>query len=104
MLIEQGHVWVGRAVLALGEGNPKWIDGFRGAFSNFACSAKDILEAVSILHKEFEESNYTLIGLESILPAQMLDRPLTEYERELVEATKKYPVQFKNVHLYKGDA
>lgn len=104
MLNAKGDVWVGRAILALKEANPKWIDGFRGAFSNFACSADSIIEAVGKLYREFEESHFTLIGLESILPVQMLDHPLTDYEKELIEATKRYPVQFKNVHLHKGDA
>lgn len=104
MLTTQNNVWVGRAILSLEKASPKWADGFRGAFANVACSAKDIAEAVSLLHKEFEESHYVLTGLEGFFLAQMLDRPLTDYERDLVDATKEYPVQFKNVHLHKGDA
>ena len=38
-----------------------------------------------------------------MLPMQMLDRQLTVHEAALVEATDKYPVQFKDVHLHKGD-
>jgi hypothetical protein len=104
MLTTQNDVWVGRAVLALEKTNPKWDEGFRGAFVNVACSAKDIAQAVDLLRKEFEESNYILTGLEGFFLTQMLDRPLTDYEKDLVDGTKEYPVQFKNVHMHKADA
>lgn len=98
------NVWIGRAILSIERASPKWVEGFTGAFANVACSAKDIAEAVSLLRQEFEESNFVLIGLEAFVLVPMLDRPLTDYEKELIEGTKGYPVQFKNVHLHKGDA
>lgn len=104
MLTTPNNVWIGRAVLSIERNNLKWAEGFRGAFANVACSAKDIAEAVGLLCQEFEESNYILTGLEGFILVQMLDRPLTDYEKDLVDGTKEYPVQFKNVHLHKGDA
>lgn len=101
--MQQKGVWVGTATLLLASANPKRAEGFVGAFSGFACSAENIADAIKALHREFDESGYILVGVESMLPVHMLDRQLTDYETELVEATSQYPVQFKNVHLHKGD-
>jgi hypothetical protein len=101
--MQQQDVWLGTATLLLGSENPKRLEGFIGAFSSFACSAGNIVEAMKALHREFEESGYILVGVENMVPVHMLDRQLTAYETELVEATSQYPVQFKNVHLHKGD-
>ncbi|HET9818682.1 MAG TPA: hypothetical protein VFP92_05905 [Rhodanobacteraceae bacterium] len=98
------NIWTGRAVLLLTEKNPERSKGLIGAFCGFACAADNVAEAVTLLYRELEESGYLVVGLEDALMVQMLDRPLTDYEKELVEATKKYPVQIKNVHLHKGDA
>jgi hypothetical protein len=101
--MELKGIWIGTATLLLADTNPKRAEGFVGAFAGFACSAENIVEAMKSLCREFEESGYVLIGVESMLPVHMLDRQLTDYETELVEATNQYPVQFKNVHLHKGD-
>lgn len=97
-------VWIGRAVLKLTESNPERNKGFIGAFCGFACVADNLVEAVTLLDRELKESGFLVVGLEDALMVRMLDRPLTDYEKELVEATKTYPVQFKNVHLHKGNA
>lgn len=96
-------VWIGVAVLGLSDENPKRAEGFVGAFAGFASSASTIPDAVAALAEEFGESHYVLLGFEYMLPAERLDRELTAYESELVTATEQYPVQFKDVHLHKGD-
>jgi hypothetical protein len=96
-------VWFGLATLLLVNSNPKRSEGFIGAFAGFACRAANIAEAVEALRREFEESGYVLVGVKHMLPMHMLDRQLTGYEAELLEAIDGYPVQFKDVHLHKGD-
>jgi hypothetical protein len=91
------------ANLQLAGANPKRSEGFTAAFAGFACKASNIAEAIELLRREFEESAYVLAGVEHMLPMQLLDRPLTTYEVELVEATEKYPVQIRDVHLHKGN-
>ena len=95
--------WLGTATLVLANTNPKRAEGFIGGFAGFASSAENIAEAVKALRDEFEESGYSLVGIDNMLPAHMLDRQLTDYETELMDAIGSYPVQFKNVHLHKGD-
>lgn len=97
------NVWLGMATLVLASANPKRSEGFIGAFAGFACRAANIAEAVEALRREFEESGYILIGIKHMLPMHMLDRQLTIYETKLLEAIDDYPVQFKDVHLHKGD-
>lgn len=63
-----------------------------------------MIEAIALISAELDENGYELLGFESFLPADVLDRELTNYEQELVSATSSYPVQFKDVHLYKPDA
>lgn len=92
------------AVLRLSQSNAKRSEGFTGAYAGVACSAKDAVEAATLISEEFDESGYELLGFESFLPADILGRELTDYEEELVMATNSYPVQFKNVHLHKPDA
>lgn len=92
------------AVLRLSESNAKRNEGFAGAFAGIACLAKDVVEATTLISSELDENGYELLGFESFLPANMLDRELTDYEEELVNATSSYPVQFKDVHLHKPDA
>lgn len=104
MLGTQQNVWTGCAVLLLADSNPKRAEGFIGAFCNFACAATDLVQVIDLLYRELDESGYVVVGLKDTLMIQMLDRPLTDYEEELIEATREYPVQFKNVHLHKGDA
>lgn len=70
----------------------------------FACANESITGAIQAVFDEFAKSGYHLIGVESMLPAHMHDRDLTPYEKELLEATKDYPVQFKDVHLHKGNS
>lgn len=101
---EYENIWLGTAVLMLAEENSKRSEGFIGAFSGFACKTLDIAEAVRLLCEEFKESGYLLIGIEGMTLVNMLDRELTSYEEGLIAATAEYPVQFKNVHLHKGDA
>jgi len=96
-------VWVGMANLQLASTNPKRSEGFTGAFAGFACRAANIVEAVELLQREFEESGYVLVGIRHMLLTHMLDRQLTTYEAELVKAVDTYPVQFMDVHLHKGD-
>jgi hypothetical protein len=83
--------------------NPKRSEGFIGAFAGFASRAANIVAAIEALSREFEESGYVLVGVEHMLPVHMHDRQLTSYETELIDSIDKYPVQFKNVHLHKGD-
>lgn len=92
------------AVLRLSQSNTKRSEGFTGAYAGIACSAKNAVEAAALISNEFAENGYELLGFESFLPADMLDRELTDYEEELVMATNSYPVQFKDVHLHKPDA
>jgi hypothetical protein len=96
-------VWLGVAVLALSDANPKREEGFVGAYAGFASKAATIWEAVAALAREFDENGFYLLGFENMLPAECLDRELTTYERELLRATEEYPVQFKDVHLHKSD-
>ena len=96
-------VWVGLAVLRLSLTNKKRVEGFTGAFAGVACLANDVAEAVDSLAKEFNEHGYELIGFENFLPVSVLERELTPYEEGLVEAATSYPVQFKDLHLHKGD-
>lgn len=92
------------AVLRLSQSNAKRNEGFTGAFAGIACLAKDLVEAVTLISSELDENGYELLGFESFLPTYTLDRELTNYERELVNATSSYPVQFKDIHLHKPDA
>ena len=91
------------ATLLLSDENPKRSEGFVGAYAGFACRARNISDAVIALSREFGEAGYIVVGLEHVIPVERLDRGLTPYERELLEATGEYPVQFKDVHLHKGD-
>jgi hypothetical protein len=102
--MDQGTVWIGMAVLRLSQANAKRREGFTGAFAGIACLASDVVEAVRLASNELDENGYELLGFESFLPVDMLDRELTDYEEGLVSATSSYPVQFKDVHLHKGDA
>jgi hypothetical protein len=92
------------ANLQLTSANPKRAEGFTGAFASFACKASNIVEAVDALCKEFEESGYVLVGIEHMLPVESLNRQLTTYESVLVAAVATYPIQFRDVHLHKGDS
>jgi hypothetical protein len=96
-------VWVGMASLRLASANPKRRDGFAGAFAGFACRASNIAEAANLLLREFDECGYELVGFEHMILLQLLDRDLTPYEKGLVQAVESYPVQFRDVHLHKGD-
>lgn len=100
----QAKVWLGMAILGLKESNIKKRQGFVGAFAAVACAALDVAEATRLISCEFDENGYELLGFESLMPAQMLERELTDYEAVLVESAASYPVQFKDVHLHKGDA
>jgi hypothetical protein len=99
----QQTVWLGNAVLTLAQANPRRAEGYVGAFAGFACTAGSIYEAMKALYSEFAESGYCLVGVESMTPVHMVDRPLTKHESDLIEAIGTYPVQFRNVHLHKGD-
>jgi hypothetical protein len=103
MLEMQKHTWIGTATLLLSDANPKRSDGFVGAFAGFACIAEDIAAAVVAVCREFQEAGYVVIGLEHMLPVDRLDRDLTSYEKELLQAAEEYPVQFRDVHAHKGD-
>ncbi|MBI1210551.1 MAG: hypothetical protein GC190_03740 [Alphaproteobacteria bacterium] len=93
-------IWIGLATLVLAGEHPARNDGFAGGFAGFAVAANRIATAVANLVNEFGEHGYLVVGLEGMLPVSMLDREMTEHEAALVEATKSYPVQFKNVHLH----
>jgi hypothetical protein len=101
--MQDKSVWIGVAVLALSDANPKRAEGFVGAFAGFASCAATVSEAVAILDQEFREAGYVLLGVDYMLPVERLDRELTAYECELLRAAEEYPVQFKDVHLHKGD-
>lgn len=98
------EIWVGMATLVLLPTNVKRSEGFVGAYAGFAVRSATLADAVAALSKEFEESGFVVMGIDAMMPVAMLDRPLTEHEQMLVEASETYPVQFKNVHLHKGDA
>lgn len=97
-------VWVGTAVLVPTPENQARADNYIGAYAGVACRATTIANAVQLIASEFLENGYALLGFETLLPVGSLDREMTDYENELVEATAVYPVQFRDVHLHKGDA
>ena len=92
------------AVLRLSPANVSRDEGFIGAYAGVACLAKDIAEAVKLCSSELRENEFELLGFESFLQVDALDRELTEYEESLVSAVSSYPVQFRDFHLHKGDA
>jgi hypothetical protein len=102
--VDVNGVWVGTAVLVPTPENQVRADNYIGAYAGVACRATTIAKAVQLMASEFYENGYALLGFESLLPVGSLDRELTDYERALAEATAVYPVQFRDVHLHKGDA
>lgn len=97
------QVWLGVARLTVDTGNPKRTAGFTGAYAAFACRAADLVAALTLLCGEFREAGYNVIGFNHCTLLDLLERELTAQEAELVKATTQYPVQFKNIHLHKGD-
>lgn len=96
-------IWMGTAVLRLGDGHPYRKTGHTGAFAPFACEKDGLEEAISALRSEFEQNDLIMIGLREFLPEYVIDRVLTEYEQELVDGLQTYPVQFRDVHIYKDN-
>jgi hypothetical protein len=78
--------------------------GYRGAIVAFACQAVDIVECCRQIASELAENGLVLKGFEYLMDQAHLDRETSEYEEELVHRLASYPVQFENVHYFKGDA
>jgi hypothetical protein len=95
--------WTGMAIMVLGDTHPSRAEGYIGAFAAVACRAERIVDALRNLSDEFERNDLVLIGIENFISTEMLDRSLTGAENELLSALQRYPVQFNNVHLHKGD-
>lgn len=98
------QVWIGTAELMLAPTNAKRSEGFVGGYAAFACRADSFLQAAKALEREFFEAGYLLVGVQSMVSRDSLDRALTEHESSMVELTAKHAVQFRNVHLHKGNA
>ena len=99
----KSDVWLGMAVVSLTPSNDRRSDGYVGGFVNFACRSSSIHEAVAALSSELAESEYGLVGLESVSSLTMFARELTALESSLVAGLDAYPVRLGAVHLHKGD-
>lgn len=98
----KSEIWIGTVLLSpLPDGKKK---EYIGAYASVACCADSFNKAVELIIAEFYENRYEVIGFENFMPMTMLERELTDYEKTLVDATSAYPVQFKNVHLFKGNS
>lgn len=78
--------------------------GHRGAVVVFACQAIDIVECCRQISSELAENGLNLKGFEYLMDQAHIDREISAYEQELVDRIGSYPVQFENVHYFKGDA
>lgn len=95
--------WIGKAFCAISEDRPEFADGCRGAYVVVACRACDIADATRAISAELGESGLNVRGFEHLFDISYLDRPLSEYEQQLISRLTSYPVQFENVHFFKAD-
>lgn len=97
-------VWLGKAFCTVAPNNDQFRLGYCGAFVVFACQAVDIVECCRLVSSELAENGLILKGFEYLMDQARIDRDISTYEDELVHRLGSYPVQFENVHYFKGDA
>jgi hypothetical protein len=103
-MTEVSFVWLGKGFCTLTPENDQYEAGHRGAYVVFACQARDIVECCQQVRNELVEHRLVLVGFEYLIDQAHIDRELSTYERELIDRLGAYPVQFQNVHYFKGDA
>jgi hypothetical protein len=96
-------VWLGKALCYLESSNSQYLEGNRGAYLIFVVSSKNLGEAVNLICSELLENGLKIVGFEYFFAEKYLDREPSNYEIRLIERLDKYPVQFENVHFFKGD-
>ena len=96
-------IWLGTAFCTLGPQHEQAGLGYRGAYVPFACAALDIVDCCRLVASELADNNLILKGLSDLTDAAYHEHALTEYQQRLVERLQGYPVQFENVHYFKGD-
>lgn len=97
-------VWLGRAFCTVSSENEQYRGGYRGAIVVVACQAADVVESCQRISAELAENKLNLRGFEYLMDKDHSDREISEYEVGLIERLPSYPVQFENVHYFKGDA
>jgi hypothetical protein len=102
--MDDNSVWLGRAFCSVAKENPEFAKGNRGAILNFACSAPSIEQCTQLLANEMTRIELELRGFDFLFQKEYLDREPSEYEAGLVDKLNTYPVQYHNVHFFKGDA
>lgn len=96
--------YIARAFCSVGEGNPEYSDGMRGAYVNIVCLAGSLRKAVKLMSKELSEIELKIVGFDFVFDERFLDRAPSEYERALLARLETYPVQFEKVHYFPPDS
>jgi hypothetical protein len=97
-------VWLGKAFCTIAPDTDQFRSGNRGALVVFACEAVDLIECCRLISSELAENGLALKGFEYLMDQAHVDREISTYEKELIQRLGSYPVQFRNVHYFKGDA
>jgi hypothetical protein len=99
-MLVTNRTWLGKAFCTVDRARPEYKQGHRGAVFVFACIADTLQSCVESITNEMVEHDLTLRGFEYLMDSEYMDRHLSEYEQELVERLRNYPVQFENVHFF----
>jgi hypothetical protein len=97
-------IWLGKAFCTVAAESDQFRSGHRGAIVVFACQAIDVCECCRQISSELAENGLNLKGFEYLMDHAHIDREISTYEKELIDRLGSYPVQFENVHYFKGDA
>jgi hypothetical protein len=97
-------IWLGKAFCIVKPGTEQFNNGNRGAYAVFVCKASEITECCRLISMELAENHLEIRGFEWLVDKVYADRATTDYEDELIERLETYPVQFENVHYFKGDS
>jgi hypothetical protein len=97
-------IWLGKAFCTVASESDQFRSGYRGAIVVFACQTTNVVECCRLISSELAESGLILIGFEYLMDRTHIDREISTYEKQLIDRLESYPVQFENVHYFKGDA
>jgi hypothetical protein len=101
--LSEDQIWLGCAVCSVVRNSARYGNNI-GAILNFACYAKDIIEATALVHAECLENDLVVRGFDYLVCRAYMDDEPSQYEAELIQKLSSYPVQFDDVHTYPADA
>jgi hypothetical protein len=97
-------VWAARVELTLKASTPKYMQGYRGAYTTIFVRCESAEQFLTAAREHVDREGFTIGGIERLAPLIAGEFELNDTVKDLVERTREYPVQWSTFHLFKGDA